>query len=158
MGIGKVLQNLIERRNTNVNEVAGATGVSPSTLYSIIKRDSTSANIQDLYKVAHYLGVSLDYFYTQKDIPFDYASEEVKNKERPRMASLGELDVEILNKCASFPSPEMVKQHISGYLDFLASESLVFSDDLSPDDDEILQAHTEEIEKNQNSSSRKAAR
>lgn len=67
MGIGSTLQNLLEKNKSNVNEVAIATGVSPSTLYSIIKRDSMSANIEDLYKVAHYLGVSLDYFYVKKD-------------------------------------------------------------------------------------------
>ena len=68
MGIGKTLQQLLATRNSNVNEVATATGVSPSTLYSIIKRDSMSANIEDLYKVAHYLGVSLDFFYETKNL------------------------------------------------------------------------------------------
>lgn len=67
MGIGSVLQNLLDKNNCNVNEVALATGVSPSTLYSIIRRDSMSANIEDLYKVAHYLGVTLDYFYPKKE-------------------------------------------------------------------------------------------
>ena len=64
MGIGIILQELLKEKNSNVNEVSTATGVSPSTLYSIIRRDSMSANIQDLYKVAHYLGVSLEYFYS----------------------------------------------------------------------------------------------
>lgn len=64
MGIGVILQRLLNDNNTNVNEVATATGVSPSTLYSIIKRDSMKASIDDLYEVAHYLGVTLDYFYS----------------------------------------------------------------------------------------------
>lgn len=64
MGIGLILQQLLKDKSTNVNEVAVATGVSPSTLYSIIKRDSMKASIDDLYKVAHYLGVTLDYFYS----------------------------------------------------------------------------------------------
>lgn len=64
MGIGIILQQLLKEKNTNVNEVATETGVSPSTLYSIIKRDSMKASINDLYKVAHYLGVTLDYFYS----------------------------------------------------------------------------------------------
>lgn len=64
MGIGALLQELLKEKNSNVNELSTATGVSPSTLYSIIRRDSMSANIQDLYKVAHYLGVSLEYFYS----------------------------------------------------------------------------------------------
>lgn len=65
MGIGTALQTLINYRNTNVNEVANITGVNPQTLYSIIKRDSMKANIDDLYKVAHHLGVTLDYFYSE---------------------------------------------------------------------------------------------
>lgn len=79
MGIGSTLQQLLELQNSNVNEVATATGVSASTLYSIIRRDSMSANIEDLYKVAHYLGVSLDYFYETKNLPFptlDFSPEE----------------------------------------------------------------------------------
>ena len=55
MGIGSTLQRLIESQGTNVNEVATATGVNPQTLYSLIKRDSTKANIDDLYKVAQHL-------------------------------------------------------------------------------------------------------
>lgn len=77
MGIGSTLQRLIESQGTNVNEVATATGVNPQTLYSLIKRDSTKANIDDLYKVAKYLGVSLDYFYS------GYLEEAAAKKEPP---------------------------------------------------------------------------
>lgn len=85
MGVGNTLQQLLEESGSNVNEVAQATGVSPSTLYSIIRRDSMSANIEDLYKVAHYLGVSLDYFYVKnryekEDLPLSTEERElVKN-------------------------------------------------------------------------------
>lgn len=65
MGMGAALQRLIASRGSNVNEVATATGVKPQTLYSIIKRDSMKANMDDLYKVAKYLGVTLDYFYSE---------------------------------------------------------------------------------------------
>lgn len=63
MGIGVILQNLLTEKGKNVNEVANEAGVKAQTLYSIIKRDSMSVNIQDLCKVAHCLGVTLDYFY-----------------------------------------------------------------------------------------------
>ncbi len=65
MGLGISLQNLINSRKTNVNEVATATGISPQTIYSIIKRDSLKANIEDLAKIAHYLGADLNYFYNE---------------------------------------------------------------------------------------------
>lgn len=63
MGIGSILQKLIDDNNTNVVEVSKATGVAATTIYSIIRRDSKSANISDLAKIAHHLGVTLDYFY-----------------------------------------------------------------------------------------------
>ena len=63
MGIGKLLQDLIDNNNTNVLDVSKATGVAATTIYSIIRRDSKSANISDLAKIAHHLGVTLDYFY-----------------------------------------------------------------------------------------------
>lgn len=62
-GIGSVLADLIREKKTNVNEVAVACGIKPTTLYSIIKRDSMSVNIRDLARVARYLGVTLNYFY-----------------------------------------------------------------------------------------------
>ena len=63
MVIGSILQKLIDDNNTNVVIVSKATGVAATTIYSIIRRDSKSANISDLAKIAHHLGVTLDYFY-----------------------------------------------------------------------------------------------
>ena len=63
MGIGILLKDLIIKQKTTVIDVSRATGVPASTIYSIIKRNSKNANISDLYKIAHHLGVTLDYFY-----------------------------------------------------------------------------------------------
>lgn len=68
MGIGLTLKQLIEMRHTNVNEISVATGVNPQTIYSIIKRDSLKANIDDLGKIASFLGVDLNYFYLSSDL------------------------------------------------------------------------------------------
>lgn len=67
MPIGAKLQALFIEKNTNVNEVASRTGISPNTIYSLIRRDSEKANIDDLYRVAHHLGVSLNYFVDGKE-------------------------------------------------------------------------------------------
>ena len=40
MGDGKKLKQLIEQKNTNVRQVAKATGISATTLYTIIQKDS----------------------------------------------------------------------------------------------------------------------
>lgn len=62
MGIGNKLSALLEKRDTNPNELAKRVGVSPQTIYSIIKRDSKKADIEVLLKIADILGVSVEYF------------------------------------------------------------------------------------------------
>lgn len=62
MGIGDKLQSLIIQRKTNVNELSIQAKVSPSTLYSIIKRNNTKADIDVLIRIANILGVRVEYF------------------------------------------------------------------------------------------------
>lgn len=62
MGIGNKLQRLIDEKKTNVNELAGRAKVSPSTLYSIIKRDNTKVDIEVLLAICKVLGVPVEYF------------------------------------------------------------------------------------------------
>lgn len=91
MGIGVILQSLIEKNNTNVNELAKNTNVSPSTIYSMIRRDSLKANINDLYAIAHFLGVTLDYFYSGVDEQINKkntSNEMSKTEESPYLEKL----------------------------------------------------------------------
>lgn len=62
MGIGSKLSKLIEVNDTNANELANKIGVSPQTIYSIIKRDSKKADIEVLLRIADVFGVSAEYF------------------------------------------------------------------------------------------------
>ena len=62
MSIGKRLEELINYRNTNVNRVAREAGISPQTIYGIIKRDNTKVDINILMALAKELNVTLDYF------------------------------------------------------------------------------------------------
>lgn len=62
MGIGDKLQQIITAKNTNVNELAIRAKVSPNTLYSIIKRDNTKADINVLIRIAKVLGITVEYF------------------------------------------------------------------------------------------------
>lgn len=148
MGLERIA-SIRKEKGITLEQLSENSGVPISTLKKISAGITTNPNLDTLKAIARSLECTLDDF---DDVQI------MEIKEESLATPLSKLDIDILNKCASFPSPERVKQHISGYLDFLASESLVFSDDLPPDDDEILQAHTEEIERNQNSSSRKAAR
>ena len=62
MSIGKRLEELINYRNTNVNRVAREAGISPQTIYGIIKRDNTKVDINIFMALAKELNVTLDFF------------------------------------------------------------------------------------------------
>ena len=62
MGIGKKLDELMKKRGTNANELAQKVGVAPTTIYSMIKRDSKKADIEVLIKISEELGVEPEYF------------------------------------------------------------------------------------------------
>lgn len=62
MGIGEKLQELLDKRRRNVNDLAKATGVSASTIYSIIRRNNTKVDLDILQLIADELCVTLDYF------------------------------------------------------------------------------------------------
>ena len=62
MSIGKRLEELINYRNTNVNRVAREAGISPQTIYGIIKRDNTKVDINILMALSKELNVTLIIF------------------------------------------------------------------------------------------------
>lgn len=62
MGIGKKLDELMKKHGTNANELAQKIGVAPTTIYSMIKRDSKKADIEVLIKISEELGVEPEYF------------------------------------------------------------------------------------------------
>lgn len=62
MGIGTRLETLMKERHTNTNELAQQIGVAPTTIYSMIKRDSKKADIDVLLKIAQALNVDVSYF------------------------------------------------------------------------------------------------
>ena len=76
MGIGDKLQQLISQKNTNVNELSIQAKVSPSTLYSIIKRNNTKADIDVLIRIANILGVPVEFF--SDEIYLNPASQPTK--------------------------------------------------------------------------------
>lgn len=74
MAIGKKLDELIELRHRNPNEVSKATGVAVSTIYNLIKRDSPKTDINNLYRLSYELHVPLTYFVDEavlKELPLD---------------------------------------------------------------------------------------
>ena len=62
MGIGSKINELMQEKKINANELANKIGVAPTTIYSMIKRDSKKADIEVLIRIAKELGVSVEYF------------------------------------------------------------------------------------------------
>lgn len=62
MGIGIKLDRLMKEQGTNANELAQKIGVSPQTIYSMIKRDSKKADIEVLIRISKELGVEPEFF------------------------------------------------------------------------------------------------
>ena len=75
MGIGKILSDLLDEKNTNPNELSKMTGVPPMTIYSIIKRDNTKVDITSLARICKALDVPMERFYQ------DYISEQKSHEE-----------------------------------------------------------------------------
>ena len=60
MGIGVRLEAIMKAKDINANELAKKIGVTPSTIYSMIKRDSSRVDIDLIIKIAHALGMTAD--------------------------------------------------------------------------------------------------
>lgn len=65
MGIGKTLNILLAEKGVTANELAVKAGVTPSTIYSILKRDNTKADIEVLLKICRALNVDVERFYQE---------------------------------------------------------------------------------------------
>ena len=65
MGIGKTLSDILDEKNRNPNELADKIGESPSTIYSIIRRDNMKVDIAVLAKICFELGVDMERFYIE---------------------------------------------------------------------------------------------
>ena len=51
MGIKNRLTSLLKEKGMNINELASKIDVTPSTLYSIVQRDSTRIDIDLILKI-----------------------------------------------------------------------------------------------------------
>lgn len=62
--IGKTLQDILDEKDTNANELSKMIGVSCQTIYSIIKRDNMKIDFEVLLKICKALNVSVERFYS----------------------------------------------------------------------------------------------
>lgn len=62
MSIGKVLNELLKKRNMRVSELAELVDIPASTIYSILRRDNSKIDIEAFFKICDVLGVSPEIF------------------------------------------------------------------------------------------------
>lgn len=102
MKIGEKLQGLMVAKGTNANELAQRAGVPASTLYSIIKRNNTKADIDVLIRIANILGVPVEYFGEEESI---WTSAGKKAFE------LSEAEVDVIKKYRQLGAGDKEKVH-----------------------------------------------
>ena len=71
----RILQ-LREERNMAINELANVSGVSPSTVYSILNEKSQNPGAVTLKKLCDGLGITLGAFFTTPE--FDALEQEIE--------------------------------------------------------------------------------
>ncbi len=71
----RILQ-LCEERNMAINELANVSGVSPSTVYSILNEKSQNPGAVTLKKLCDGLGITLGAFFTTPE--FDALEQEIE--------------------------------------------------------------------------------
>ena len=60
MGIGSKLDAWMKAKDTNANELAQKIGITSSTLYSMLQRDSSRVDIDLIIQIANALGITAD--------------------------------------------------------------------------------------------------
>ncbi len=105
--IGKTLQDILDEKNTNVNELSKLINVSNQTLYSIIKRDNMKVDLDVLIKICNALDVNIERFYS------DYISSN-GNQLSTQDENALKLKFNSLNK--------EKQQELLNYLDYLSRQ------------------------------------
>ena len=74
--VAKRILDLCAERNMAVNALASISGVSPSTIYSMLNEKSKNPGIVSLKKICDGLGITLGEFFSTAE--FDGLEQEIK--------------------------------------------------------------------------------
>ena len=74
--VAKRILDLCAERNMAVNALASVSGVSPSTIYSMLNEKSKNPGIVSLKKICDGLGITLGEFFSTPE--FDGLEQEIK--------------------------------------------------------------------------------
>ena len=74
--VAKRILDLCAERNMAVNALASSSGVSPSTIYSMLNEKSKNPGVVSLKKICDGLGITLGEFFSTDE--FDSLEQEIK--------------------------------------------------------------------------------
>ena len=74
--VAKRILDLCAERNMAVNALASVSGISPSTIYSMLNEKSKNPGIVSLKKICDGLGITLGEFFSTPE--FDGLEQEIK--------------------------------------------------------------------------------
>ena len=74
--VAKRILDLCAERNMAVNALASISGVSPSTIYSMLNEKSKNPGVVSLKKICDGLGITLGEFFSTPE--FDTLEQEIK--------------------------------------------------------------------------------
>ena len=74
--VAKRILDLCAERNMAVNALASISGVSPSTIYSMLNEKSKNPGVVSLKKICDGLGITLGEFFSTPE--FDELEQEIK--------------------------------------------------------------------------------
>lgn len=74
--VAKRILNLCEERNLAINALASVSGISPSTVYSMLNEKSKNPGVVSLKKICDGLDISIREFFD--DSLFDDLEQEIK--------------------------------------------------------------------------------
>ena len=102
MSDGQNLKRILDEKNTNVRKIAKLTGISATTLYSAIQKD-THIRFDNALRLANALGVDVDEICTSVPFSGDIQKEEIYPSVPEWLGSLDESRVKSYTKFSLYP-------------------------------------------------------
>ncbi|WP_109091828.1 helix-turn-helix domain-containing protein [Clostridium baratii] len=122
MDFYKVLENLMKTRNLSIPEISRATGLSDSTLRSIISRKTKNISLEVAFKLSQGLNVSLEELNGEKEISTNIDKAiELSIEEKNHLEDLRKLNDMGKKKVITYTKdliemPKYIKETESDYL------------------------------------------
>ncbi|WCM71312.1 helix-turn-helix transcriptional regulator [Clostridium perfringens] len=98
----KVLESLMKNRNLSIPDIARATGLSDSTLRSIISRKTKNISLEVAFKLSQGLNVSLEELNGDKEISRVNSSTNYSEEEQQHIEDLRKLNTEGKDKVIAY--------------------------------------------------------